>query len=71
MGHERVQIDRGASAIGHAMGDTTSAAPVCELARRRERGDCISICGAAGAASAMLIERTRLSQKAFVCTPAP
>ncbi len=74
MGHERVQVDNGAGAIGHAMGCTGAALVRVrhdELARRGERGGCISIGGEAGAAGALLVAHPRLPQKAFFGTPAP
>ena len=60
VGLERVNVNGGAIAIGHAMG-CTGAAMVSvlldELERRGARYGCISICGAAGVASAMVLER--------------
>jgi acetyl-CoA C-acetyltransferase len=64
VGHERVNVNGGAIAIGHAMGCTGAALVsvlLDELERRGQRCGCISICGAAGVASAMVIERTQLS----------
>jgi acetyl-CoA C-acetyltransferase len=64
VGHERVNVNGGAIAIGHAMGCTGAALVsvlLDELERRGQRYGCISICGAAGVASAMVIERTQLS----------
>ena len=62
VGHDRVNVNGGAIAIGHAMG-CTGAALVSVLLDELERRDaslgCISICGAAGVASAMVIERLR------------
>jgi acetyl-CoA C-acetyltransferase len=58
--HERVNVNGGAIAIGHAMGATGAAlisVVLDELSRRNGRYGCISICGAAGVASAMVIER--------------
>ncbi len=57
---ERLNVNGGAIAIGHAMGCTGAAlvgVVLDELDRRGDRYGCISICGAAGVASAMLIER--------------
>lgn len=58
--HDRVNVNGGAIAIGHAMGATGAAlisVMLDELSRRDARYGCISICGAAGVASAMVIER--------------
>jgi acetyl-CoA C-acetyltransferase len=60
VGAERVNVNGGAIAIGHAMGCTGAALVsvlLDELERRGQRYGCISICGAAGVASAMVIER--------------
>ena len=60
VGHERTNVNGGAIAIGHAMGCTGAALVsvlLDELERRDGRYGCISICGAAGVASAMVIER--------------
>ncbi len=60
LGHERVNVNGGAIAIGHAMGCTGAALVgvlLDELEQRNKRYGCISICGAAGVASAMVIER--------------
>ena len=57
---ERLNVNGGAIAIGHAMGCTGAAlvgVVLDELDRRDGRYGCISICGAAGVASAMVIER--------------
>jgi len=57
---ERLNVNGGAIAIGHAMGCTGAAlvgVVLDELDRRDGRYACISICGAAGVASAMVIER--------------
>jgi len=62
VGHDRVNVNGGAIAIGHAMGCTGAALVsvlLDELERRDARFGCISICGAAGVASAMVIERLR------------
>lgn len=58
--HARLNVNGGAIAIGHAMGCTGAALVsvlLDELDRRGARYGCISICGAAGVASAMVIER--------------
>ena len=55
----RVNVNGGAIAIGHAMGCTGAAlisVLLDELERRQARLGCIAICGAAGVASAMVIE---------------
>jgi acetyl-CoA C-acetyltransferase len=60
VGHDRVNVNGGAIAIGHAMGCTGAALVsvlLDELDLRDLRYGCISICGAAGVASAMVIER--------------
>ena len=60
VGAERVNVNGGAIAIGHAMGCTGAALVsvlLDELERRAQRYGCIAICGAAGVASAMVIER--------------
>lgn len=57
---DRVNVNGGAIAIGHAMGCTGAALVsvlIDELERREQRYGCIAICGAAGVASAMVIER--------------
>ena len=57
---DRLNVNGGAIAIGHAMGCTGAAlvgVVLDELDRRQGRYGCISICGAAGVASAMVIER--------------
>ncbi|MBP6505125.1 MAG: acetyl-CoA C-acyltransferase, partial [Rhodoferax sp.] len=57
---DRLNVNGGAIAIGHAMGCTGAAlvgVMLDELDRRQGRYGCISICGAAGVASAMVIER--------------
>jgi acetyl-CoA C-acetyltransferase len=62
VGHDRVNVNGGAIAIGHAMGCTGAALVsvlLDELERRDSRIGCIAICGAAGVASAMVIERLR------------
>jgi acetyl-CoA C-acetyltransferase len=60
VGADRVNVNGGAIAIGHAMGCTGAALVsvlIDELERREQRYGCIAICGAAGVASAMVIER--------------
>ncbi|MEY4266661.1 MAG: hypothetical protein RIS90_1196 [Pseudomonadota bacterium] len=60
VGAERINVNGGAIAIGHAMGCTGAALVsvlLDELERRGQRYGCIAICGAAGVASAMVIER--------------
>ncbi|MBU3738310.1 MAG: acetyl-CoA C-acyltransferase, partial [Rhodoferax sp.] len=57
---ERVNVNGGAIAIGHAMGATGAALVsvlLDELEWRQQRLGCIAICGAAGVASAMVVER--------------
>ena len=57
---QRVNVNGGAIAIGHAMGCTGAALVsvlLDELDRRAARIGCIAICGAAGVASAMVVER--------------
>ncbi|MEO7939268.1 MAG: acetyl-CoA C-acyltransferase [Burkholderiaceae bacterium] len=57
---EHLNVNGGAIAIGHAMGCTGAAlvsVVLDELDRRGSRYGCISICGAAGVASAMVLER--------------
>ena len=58
--HDRVNVNGGAIAIGHAMGCTGAAlvsVALDELEARGARTACIAICGAAGVASAMVLER--------------
>lgn len=58
--HERLNVNGGAIALGHAMGSTGSAlvgVALDELERRNARRAVIAICGAAGVAVAMVIER--------------
>ena len=60
VGHDRLNVNGGAIAIGHAMGCTGAAlisVVLDELEARGKRTACISICGAAGVASAMVLER--------------
>ena len=56
----RLNVNGGAIAIGHAMGCTGAALVsvlLDELEARQARYGCIAICGAAGVASAMVVER--------------
>ncbi|WP_342130784.1 acetyl-CoA C-acyltransferase [Hydrogenophaga sp. OTU3427] len=58
--HDRLNVNGGAIALGHAMGATGSALvgmALDELERRDARRAVIAICGAAGVAVAMVIER--------------
>lgn len=58
--HDRLNVNGGAIALGHAMGSTGSAlvgTALDELERRDARRAVIAICGAAGVAVAMVIER--------------
>ena len=58
--HDRLNVNGGAIALGHAMGSTGSALvgmALDELALRDQRRAVIAICGAAGLAVAMVIER--------------
>lgn len=58
--HDRLNVNGGAIAIGHAMGATGAAmvgVMLDELELRQARYGCLSICGAAGVASAMVVER--------------
>ncbi|MBL8382976.1 MAG: acetyl-CoA C-acyltransferase [Burkholderiales bacterium] len=60
VGDERVNVNGGAIALGHAMGATGAVLLgmlLDELERRGGRFGCVAICGAAGVASAMVIER--------------
>jgi acetyl-CoA C-acetyltransferase len=60
--HEKLNVNGGAIALGHAMGSTGSAllgTVLDELERRDARRAVIAICGAAGLATATLIERVR------------
>ncbi len=59
--HDKLNVNGGAIALGHAMGSTGSALvgmALDELALRGQRRAVIAICGAAGLAVAMVIERT-------------
>ena len=60
--HEKLNVNGGAIALGHAMGSTGSAllgTVLDELERREGRYAIIAICGAAGLATATLIERVQ------------
>lgn len=59
--HDKLNVNGGAIALGHAMGSTGSAlvgTALDELELRGQRRAVIAICGAAGLAVAMVIERT-------------
>jgi acetyl-CoA C-acetyltransferase len=58
--HEKLNVNGGAIALGHAMGSTGSALvgmALDELERRDQRLAVVAICGAAGLASSIVIER--------------
>jgi acetyl-CoA C-acetyltransferase len=58
--HDKLNVNGGAIALGHAMGSTGSALvgmALDELEERQARRAVISLCGAAGLAVAMVIER--------------
>jgi acetyl-CoA C-acetyltransferase len=58
--HDRLNVQGGAIALGHAMGSTGSAlvgTVLDELERRDARRAVVAICGAAGVAVALVIER--------------
>lgn len=58
--HERLNVNGGAIALGHAMGATGAmlvGMALDELERRQQKRAVIAICGAAGLAVAMVIER--------------
>lgn len=60
IGADRLNVDGGAIALGHAMGSTGAAligTALDALERRGERRALIAACGAAGLASAIIIER--------------
>lgn len=60
--HDQLNVNGGAIAIGHAMGATGAAmvgVMLDALEARDARYGCLSICGAAGVASAMVVERIR------------
>jgi acetyl-CoA C-acetyltransferase len=58
--HERLNVNGGAIALGHAMGATGAmlvGMALDELERRQQRRAVVAICGAAGLAVAMVLER--------------
>jgi acetyl-CoA C-acetyltransferase len=58
--HNKLNVNGGAIALGHAMGSTGSALvgmALDELQARQARRAVISLCGAAGLAVAMVVER--------------
>jgi acetyl-CoA C-acetyltransferase len=58
--HDKLNVNGGAIALGHAMGSTGSAllgTALDELERRQARRAVVSLCGAAGLAVAMVVER--------------
>ena len=58
--HDKLNVNGGAIALGHAMGSTGTALvgmALDELARRDARRAVVAICGAAGLAVAMVLER--------------
>ncbi len=58
--HERLNVNGGAIALGHAMGATGAmlvGMVLDELERRQQRRAVVAICGAAGLAVAMVLER--------------
>jgi acetyl-CoA C-acetyltransferase len=60
VGHERLNVNGGAIALGHAMGATGAmlvGTVLDELERRQQNRAVVAICGAAGLATAMVIER--------------
>ena len=60
IGHDRLNVNGGAIALGHAMGATGASLvgiALDELERRDQRRAVIAICGAAGLAVAMVVER--------------
>ena len=60
IGHDRLNVNGGAIALGHAMGSTGASLvgmAMDELERRDLRRAVVAICGAAGVAVAMVIER--------------
>lgn len=60
VGLDRLNVNGGAIALGHAMGSTGGAligTALDELDRRDGRRALIAACGAAGLASALIIER--------------
>ncbi|MBM4218224.1 MAG: acetyl-CoA C-acyltransferase [Gammaproteobacteria bacterium] len=60
IGHDRLNVNGGAIALGHAMGSTGSAllgTVLDELELRAARRAVVALCGAAGLAMALVIER--------------
>jgi acetyl-CoA C-acetyltransferase len=60
VGHDRLNVNGGAIALGHAMGATGAmlvGTVLDELERRQQNRAVVAICGAAGLATAMVIER--------------
>ena len=60
IGADRLNVNGGAIALGHAMGATGGSlvgTVLDELERRGERYGVVAICGAAGVAVATVIER--------------
>ena len=60
VGHDRLNVNGGAIALGHAMGATGAmlvGTVLDELERRQQSRAVVAICGAAGLATAMVIER--------------
>lgn len=60
VGHDRLNVDGGAIAMGHPLGATGGmlvATALDALERRGERRALVSVCGAAGVATAIVIER--------------
>lgn len=58
--HEKLNVNGGAIALGHAMGSTGSALlgmALDELERRQQSLAVVAVCGAAGLASAVVLER--------------
>jgi acetyl-CoA C-acetyltransferase len=58
--HDKLNVNGGAIALGHAMGSTGSAllgTALDELERRQARRAVVALCGAAGLAVAMVVER--------------
>lgn len=58
--HDKLNVNGGAIALGHAMGSTGSAlvsVALDELERRQARRAVVALCGAAGLAVAMVLER--------------
>jgi acetyl-CoA C-acetyltransferase len=58
--HDKLNVNGGAIALGHAMGATGAmlvGMALDELERRQQRLALVSLCGAAGLAAAMVIER--------------